>query len=119
MLIGLCGQKCKACGRVQYPVQRVCLACYAKDQFEDYTFSDKKAKVFTFCKDYLLAFVDPLLVKAIIDFDGGGRMWVHMADADPEEVQIGMPVEMTFRRFHEGAGFHNYWWKCRLIRGER
>jgi len=24
-----------------------------------------------------------------------------------------MPVELTFRRFHQGDGFYNYFWKLR------
>ncbi len=36
---------------------------------------------------------------------------------NPEEnVQIGMEVELTFRKEHEGADFHNYYWKCRPLR---
>jgi len=39
-----------------------------------------------------------------------------MTDCEPGEVKIGMPVEMTFRRFREARGFYNYFWKCRMIR---
>jgi len=39
-----------------------------------------------------------------------------MTDRDPEEVQVDMPVEMTFRRLFYGAHFYTYWWKCRPLR---
>jgi uncharacterized OB-fold protein len=41
-----------------------------------------------------------------------------MTDRDPAKVDIGMRVEMTFRKIHDGAGLHNYFWKCRPIRVE-
>jgi uncharacterized OB-fold protein len=39
-----------------------------------------------------------------------------MTDVEASEVKVGMKVEMTFRRLHEGGGFHNYCWKCRPAR---
>lgn len=116
MIFSLYGVKCKACGRVQFPPQRVCVACRTKDKFEDIRLSDKKGMVFTFCLDNLAPTVDPPLVKAIVDFEVGGRISCHMTDRDPEAVKIGMPVEMTFRRIHDAAGIHNYFWKARPIR---
>jgi uncharacterized OB-fold protein len=53
---------------------------------------------------------------AVIDLDGGGRYLSQMTDVEASEVKVGMKVEMTFRRLHEGGGFHNYCWKCRPAR---
>ncbi|MBF8264713.1 MAG: hypothetical protein HW384_577, partial [Dehalococcoidia bacterium] len=50
------------------------------------------------------------------DMDGGGRIYCLMTDNDPNQVKVEMPLEMTFRRLYEGAGFHNYFWKCRPVR---
>ena len=116
MLFGLYGVKCKACGRVQFPPQRVCVKCKTKDNFEDIRLSDKKGTVFTFCRDSLAPTLDPPLVKAIVDFEVGGRISCHMTDRDPDAIKIGTPVEMTFRRIHDAAGIHNYFWKARPIR---
>jgi uncharacterized OB-fold protein len=51
--------------------------------------------------------------RVVIDLDGGGRVFLEMTDCDPQQVKVGMPVELTFRRLHEGSDFHNYYWKCR------
>lgn len=110
------GTKCKRCGYPQYPPQRICTRCHAKDEFEDYRFSDKKAKVFTYALDRLGPTLDPPLVVSVIDFDGGGRMFSIMTDRDASKVEIGMPVEMTFRKFYSSEGIHNYYWKCMPIR---
>jgi hydroxymethylglutaryl-CoA synthase len=112
----LVGTKCKNCGTPQYPPQRVCANCRAKDNFEYYSFSDKKAKVFSFCHDHLMATIDPPVTVAVLDFEGGGRMLIDMTDRDPAECEVGMPVDLTFRKLYYVGGIYNYWWKCRPAR---
>jgi 3-hydroxy-3-methylglutaryl CoA synthase len=111
------GHKCKACGHVQFPPQRVCMWCQAKGQFEEVRISDKKGKLFTFSLDERAVFaLDLPNVLAIVDLEGGGRVYGQLTDRDPNKIKIGMPIELTFRKFHEGSGFHNYSWKCRPVR---
>ena len=110
------GTKCANCGYPQYPPQRVCTRCHAKDQFEDYSFADKKATVFTYTMDRLGPTLDPPMVVTVIDFDGGGRAFSIMTDRDVNKLEIGMPVEMTFRRFYSTEGIHNYYWRCMPVR---
>jgi len=114
--IRLYGVKCRKCGTPQYPIQRVCTICHAKDDFEPYRFSDKKATLFTYSMDYLGPTLDPPLVICIIDFEGGGRMLCMMTDRDINEVKVGMPLEMSFRKLHAVEGIHNYFWKCIPVR---
>ena len=40
---------------------------------------------------------------------------IQMTDTEADRVAIDMPVELTFRRLHQGAEFFNYCWKCRPI----
>jgi uncharacterized OB-fold protein len=110
------GGKCKACGRIQIPIQRICAYCQAKDDYEEVRLSDKKATVFTFSMDERAVEVDPPRVWVISHIDGDGRFYCTMTDRDTSKVDIDMRVEYTFRRIHEGAGLHNYFWKCRPIR---
>lgn len=109
------GVRCKRCGMIQFPPQRVCSWCQAKDEFEEVRLSDRKGTLFTYSIDNLAVSVDPPTVNAIVNFEGGGRIATVMTDRDIEKITTGMPVEMTFRRFHEGQGIHNYFWKCRPI----
>lgn len=110
--IRLYGVRCRQCGTPQYPIQRVCAICQAKDNFEPYRFSDKKASLFTYSMDYLGPTLDPPLVISIIDFEGGGRMLCQMTDRDINEIKVGMPLEMSFRHLHTVEGIHNYYWKA-------
>jgi uncharacterized OB-fold protein len=115
--LALYGVKCKQCGMVQYPPQRVCINCQAKDDFEDYRFSDKTGKLFTYGANRLLTRdPNPPEIYSYVDMDGGGRMLLLMTDRDPGEVKIGMAVEMTFRRIYKLGGINNYYWKCKPVR---
>ena len=50
---------------------------------------------------------------AVVDLEGGGRLYLQLTDCEPERVEIDMPLELTFRKVHEGGGFKNYFWKAR------
>ena len=110
------GGRCSACGYVQYPPQRVCTDCQAKDASEPARLSDKKASVFTYSMDYLAGTIDNPLVITVVNFEGGGRILCMMTDRELDEVQVGMPVEMSFRKLRVVNGVHNYYWKSIPVR---
>ena len=112
------GSKCKDCGLIAFPIERVCYNCRSKDNYEEVRLSDKKAKVFTYTLDNLAGRTDdPTIPQTAVAFElGDTRTYILMTDCEPKEVSIDMPVEMTFRRMYEGAGMYNYFWKCRPIR---
>lgn len=112
------GSKCKNCGTVHFPIERVCYNCRSKDNYEEVKLSDKKAKVFTYTLDNLAGRSDdPTVPQLTVEFEvGKARSYLLMTDCDPKDVSIDMLVEMTFRRMYEGAGMYNYFWKCRPIR---
>ena len=110
------GHKCKSCNSIHFPPQRVCPKCKAKDQFDEVRLSDKKGNIFTFTADYVCSRQEAPRVTAIIDFEGGGRMITIMTDRVLDEIEIGMPVEMSFRKLVTQNGFHNYFWKSMPLR---
>ncbi|MEM2092961.1 MAG: 3-oxoacyl-[acyl-carrier-protein] synthase III C-terminal domain-containing protein [Candidatus Bathyarchaeia archaeon] len=108
------GVKCKACGAVQYPPQRVCVKCQAKDNFEEVRLYDKKGKLFSFS-------FDPLRENApvgLINLEGGGRLFLELTDVDADELKMDLPVELTFRRvdLRREDGMYVYFWKATPIR---
>ncbi|NMC08494.1 MAG: hydroxymethylglutaryl-CoA synthase family protein [Candidatus Lokiarchaeota archaeon] len=113
------GVKCKACGTVQYPIWRSCIEpkCQATDQLEEVKLQ-KRGKIFTLILDHLEGgnYFETPIPRCVIDLEGGGRILLNMTDCVPKDVKIGMDVEMTFRKVHEGGEFPNYYWKCRPIR---
>jgi 3-hydroxy-3-methylglutaryl CoA synthase len=120
-VLRLHASKCRSCSRLFFPPQRLCLYCGAKDQFDEVRISQAKGSLFTFSKDNLYPSVDPPTIFGIIvldeEVDGKVKIYCRMTDRDPDKVEVGMPVEMTFRKIHDGAGFPNYYWKCQPIRG--
>jgi hydroxymethylglutaryl-CoA synthase len=113
------GVKCRKCGTPQiHPIGqtvRICVACQSKDQFDEYTFSDKRGKLFTYAVDHLQPTKNPPGLNGVIDFDEGGRLICELTDYDLDRVKIGMPVEMTFRRLFQGKGIVNYFWKAQPV----
>jgi 3-hydroxy-3-methylglutaryl CoA synthase/uncharacterized OB-fold protein len=113
---GFTASKCEACGTRHLPPARVCVKCSAVDQMASERLADVAATVATYTIDRLAYSLNPPVVAAVIDFDGGGRMNCELTDVDPASVRIGDRVEMTFRRPFTGEGIHNYFWKARPIR---
>jgi hydroxymethylglutaryl-CoA synthase len=124
MIFGLYGQKCRKCGNIQYPRQRICIYCQAKDNFDPIRLSDKTGKVFTFSMDQRAQEIVLPKVFTVVDLDGGGRFYSVMTDRDTTKISVGMPVEMTFRIQMgpseglplEGSGLYNYFWRVRPVR---
>ncbi|HLK10348.1 MAG TPA: OB-fold domain-containing protein [Candidatus Binatia bacterium] len=113
-LLPLYGGRCPRCGTVQFPKHRVCIECGQTGGLEDAKLA-RRGTLFTFTNDYLFESPDPPVCHAVVDLDGGGRLYVQLTDCEPERVQIDMPLELTFRKIHEGGGFHNYFWKARPV----
>jgi 3-hydroxy-3-methylglutaryl CoA synthase/uncharacterized OB-fold protein len=109
------GSRCEACGFVHVPPVRVCKSCRTVDRMERAPLADRTGRVATFTVDRLAFSPSPPLINVVVDFDGGGRYTVELTDADPDDVQIGTEVAMTFRRLYTSGGVHNYFWKARPI----
>ena len=111
------GVKCKRCGRVQFPIPKFCIYCQAgAELFEEIPLSDKKGTLVTFSMDERAWVTDPPNVLAAVALEGGGRFFSQMTDRDVNNIKVGMPMELTFRRIRDALGIHNYFWKCRPAR---
>jgi 3-hydroxy-3-methylglutaryl CoA synthase/NAD(P)-dependent dehydrogenase (short-subunit alcohol dehydrogenase family)/putative sterol carrier protein len=121
MILGLVGGKCKACGTPQFPKMDICVNpdCGAVHSQEDYEFADKPAKVKTFTGDLLSVSVDPPAIYGMVQFDVGGRMMADYTDCSLDEIRVGLPVRMEFKRkcVDKDRGFTNYFWKAVPIPG--
>jgi hydroxymethylglutaryl-CoA synthase len=120
VITALYGSRCKKCGTPQMvqigQTPRICVNCQAKDEFEPYKFADKKAVLFTYAIDQLMPTLNPPGVNGVIDFEGGGRMICELTDCDVNKMQVGMPVEMTYRKMFVNKGIIDYFWKAMPVR---
>jgi len=93
------GSRCEACGTRHLPPARVCVNCRSVDQMAPERLADVQGTIATFTVDRLAFSLNPPIVAAIVDFDGGGRYTCELTDVDPAE------------------GVHNYFWKARPVSG--
>jgi 3-hydroxy-3-methylglutaryl CoA synthase len=108
------GTKCKACGTIQYPPQKVCTKCHTMDQFDKVRLSDKKGEIYSFTVDYGAGGIEPPIVT-FTDLEGGGRVFCLLTDASSDEVRIGLPVEFNLRKSYQEI-IPEYIWKVRPVR---
>jgi hydroxymethylglutaryl-CoA synthase len=110
--VRLRGVECGHCGTRQLQHQLLCPKCHKTDAIKEVPLA-RTGAVFTFAVDQLFPSPFPPTAMAVVDLDGGGRIYCEVVDCDPDKVQIGLPVELTIRRLKEGGGLHHYYWKCR------
>lgn len=112
------GSRCRHCGTVTTPLNRICPACHAKDDFEEIPLAGRKARVFSYSIDRLAGRSDdPVVVQTVCEDDEKTRYYLLMTDFDEKAVHVGMEVEFTFRKIYTGGNYINYYWKCRPAQG--
>jgi 3-hydroxy-3-methylglutaryl CoA synthase/uncharacterized OB-fold protein len=111
----LTGTRCTSCALVHLPPERACKGCGAIDAMTTHSVANRTGTIATYTVDRLAFSPSPPLVSAVVDFDGGGRCALEVADADPDRLAVGARVDVTFRRLYTAGGVHNYFWKARLL----
>jgi 3-hydroxy-3-methylglutaryl CoA synthase/uncharacterized OB-fold protein len=109
------GTRCSACTFLHLPPARVCKGCGAIDKMTAESLAAREGTVATYTVDRLAFSPSPPVVDAVVDFDGGGRYSLEVADADAETLGVGTRVGLTFRRLGTTGGVHNYFWKARAL----
>ncbi len=116
--IGLIAGRCTSCGQLHLPQPRVCYGCKAKDQWEPARLSDKPGKVLAFTFDYFFPAAEPPTIMVMTEVEGC-RVQVQMANTQPDQVRLDLPVEYVFRKIHDAGGKANYFWKASpILEGE-
>jgi uncharacterized OB-fold protein len=94
-------QRCRACGHYVFIPQPICTRCQA-DALE-WTASSGRGTVYSHTvvhRPPRPAFAAPYVV-AIVELEEGWHMLSNVVDCRPEDVHVGMPVEVTFRVMSE------------------
>ncbi|WP_280341918.1 OB-fold domain-containing protein [Nocardia neocaledoniensis] len=112
---GFTGSVCRGCGFVHLPPVRICKNCGLADSMESRALAGATGTVATYTVDRLAYTPSPPLIDAVVDFEGGGRYTLEVADAEPDQLQVGTAVGLTFRRLFTAGGVHNYFWKARIL----
>jgi len=116
MILALVGGKCRECGTPQFPKADICVNpnCGAFYSQDDYEFADVSARVKTFTGDMLAVSLDPPAIYGMVQFEGGGRLIADFTDCQLDEIKVGLPVSLEFKRkgVDPERGFVNYFWKA-------
>lgn len=116
MFSALTGGKCQACGTVQFPAAHICVNpdCHAVDLQTDHPLCDSPAKIASYTVDRLAYSPNPPLIFGMVEFAEGAKFMMQMIGFDPDEVEVGMPVEMVFRikNYDKACNFRTYFWKA-------
>lgn len=111
------GGRCVDCNKVYLPAQRVCGNCGATDRQAPYSVLGRAGQVAAISTDGVTETPAPPAIAATIDFDGGGRLMMEIADSDPDGIALGDAVTPVFRRTYQVGGLPNYFWKARRTNG--
>jgi uncharacterized OB-fold protein len=97
-------QRCDDCGRWQYYPRPFCKVCWSRNV--SWAEASGRATLYTFSivrQNDLPPFDERVpYVTAIVDLEEGPRMVSEVVDCPLDEVEIGMPLEVTYRDLAEG-----------------
>lgn len=115
----LIGTRCDNCDEVFFPPRHVCPICRRIGKLEPYQLEGRGKIV-----SYSIVHVPPEgfedespYTVAIIKLDEGPRVTGQITDCNPEKIEIGDEVEVTFRHVQEDgeSGVIYYGYKFRLV----
>lgn len=89
-------QRCGGCGRFLHPPRPVCPWCGAADLAFVEACGTGSVHSYAFVHHPRNPAFDYPIVAALVDLDEGVRLVTNLVDVDRHDVEIGMPVEVTF-----------------------
>ena len=91
--------KCSSCGFICFPPRVICPKCGGRE-FSPTTLAEKGTLLtYTVIRVAPSAYTDqaPYPV-ALVELTDGNQIMCQVVDCDPEQVEIGMPVQLEFRK---------------------
>ena len=115
-LHGFMGAVCKSCGTFQWPKMDICINpdCGAMNTQEEVPFADRPARLMSYTADRLAYSLSPPACYGMVEFEGGGRLMMDLTDVDAAQLEVGLPLRMSFRIKAVDAvrGYTRYFWKA-------
>ena len=111
--------KCTKCGKINFPPRLICPECGHRE-FEKVVLADEGViSTYTVIRVAPSGFEDEVpYAVGIVELKDGVSTMMQITDCEPEELEIGMPVKIEFRRVQtEGdAGVLMYGYKAVPVR---
>jgi len=91
-------QQCDSCGEYVFPPQDVCAYCWADElAWQEVSGEGTVHSFSTIHVDIHSSWGDRVpYTIAFVQLDEGPYLVTNLVDCDPEDLEIGMPVEVTF-----------------------
>jgi uncharacterized OB-fold protein len=101
-------QRCAQCGRLRHPPRPMCPSCNSLDK--EAIEASGRGRVYSFVMPQHPPdpFIEGCYIVALVDLDEGVRIVSNLRDVDPEDVTIGMAVEVTFETFDGDVVLHQF-----------
>jgi 3-oxo-4,17-pregnadiene-20-carboxyl-CoA hydratase alpha subunit len=95
-------QRCASCATLRHPPRPACGACGGLDS--DHVVASGRGTVHSFVVHHYPAVpgFEPPFVVALIELEEGPRLVSNLTDVGPEDVAIGLPVEVAFTEVEPG-----------------
>ena len=96
-------QRCTGCGALRHPPRPMCPQCHALAW--DTVEASGRGTVFSFVMPQhpQFPFMEYPYIVALVELEEGTRLVTNIVGTVPEEVDIGMPVQLIFEEFDGGV----------------
>ncbi|GAA4636451.1 hypothetical protein GCM10023196_086250 [Actinoallomurus vinaceus] len=90
-------QRCAECGRLRHPPGPMCPSCHATKR--DHVAASGRGTLHSYVVHHHppVPGHEPPFVVALVDLEEGVRMVGNLLDCPPDQVRVGMPVELFFQ----------------------
>ena len=103
-------QRCRPCGHLRFYPRALCPYCLSPAV--EFTRASGRGTVYSFTVTYqnqAPGFRDELpYVMAIVELSEGPRLLTNIVDSKPDDVAIGMPVEVVFEDVDESVAIPKF-----------
>jgi uncharacterized OB-fold protein len=96
-------QRCTACGHTRLPPAPICPECRSSDSEWQEVSGRGEVYTYTVVHRPIAAEQQVPFVIAVVELEGGGgvRMITNIVDAVPEDLDVGLPVEVAWEDISE------------------
>jgi uncharacterized OB-fold protein len=106
-------QRCMACNALRHPPTPICPGCHSFDW--DWIVASGRGEVTSFVVHHHppIPGLDPPCVIALVELEEGTRLVANVEGIAPEDVAVGLPVEVAFQRIEGDDGWVVPRWRPR------
>jgi len=101
-------QRCTGCGVLRHPPRPMCPTCCSLGW--DTVDASGRGTVHSFVlpRHPPMPFMGEDYIVALVELEEGTRLVSNLRDVDPEDVSIGMAVEVFYESFDDGLVLHQF-----------